>query len=111
MDMTVTESFITIAIVAGATLLTRLLPFLLFPHAEKAPGVIRYLGRVLPTAITALLVVYCLKDAVFSNLHALPQLCAIAVIVLLHRLTHSMMCAMLGGTGFYMFLVQYVLNT
>ncbi len=108
MSMSVTESIVTIALVVIATMLTRFLPFMLFPAGRKAPTVIRYLGQVLPTAVIAMLVIYCLKDAVFSARHALPELIAIAFIVVLHKLFHSMMISVVGGTVGYMLLMQHV---
>ena len=47
-----------IAVMALVTFLTRALPFLLFDRGEQPPGLILYLGRVLPPAIIAMLVVY-----------------------------------------------------
>ncbi len=108
MTMTVTESIITIAAVVLATMLTRFLPFILFPAGSRIPSVVRYLGQVLPFAVIGLLVVYCLKDAVFTELHALPDVISIAFIVLLHRLFHSMMLSVIGGTVCFMLLMQFV---
>ena len=50
-----------IAVMAAVTFLTRFLPFLLFDRGEAPPKIVLYLGRVLPPAIIAMLVVYCLK--------------------------------------------------
>lgn len=106
LGMTVTESIITIAIVAGATMLTRFLPFFIFPEGRQAPAYIRYLGTVLPYAVIGLLLVYCLKDAVFADTHALPELLAIGFILVLHFIKHNALITILGGTAFYMVLVQ-----
>ena len=54
-----------IIVVATVTLLTRSLPFLLFKN--KTSPIIEYLGDVLPFAIMAMLVVYCLKDINLLN--------------------------------------------
>ena len=78
MTMTVTQSVITIAAVVLGTMTTRFLPFLVFPEGREPPAFIRYLGAVLPYAVIGLLLVYCLKDAVFASYHALPELIAIA---------------------------------
>jgi len=56
-----TQSIITIAVIALTILATRALPFLLFPGNRETPKLIVYLGRVLPSAIIGMLIVYCLK--------------------------------------------------
>ena len=50
---------------AGAllgTMVTRFLPFLIFPEGKEPPEFIQYLGKVLPYAVIGLLFIYCLKD-------------------------------------------------
>ena len=61
MTMTLSQQIITIAAVALATMLTRFLPFILFPAGKKTPAFVSYIGKVLPAAVFGLLVVYCLK--------------------------------------------------
>lgn len=46
-----------ILVTAACTLFTRVLPFLLFGRERPVPETVRYLGRVLPAAIMAALVV------------------------------------------------------
>ena len=60
MHLTPVQTLSMIAVMAGVTFLTRALPFLLFDRGEHPPRVILYLGRVLPPAIIAMLIVYCL---------------------------------------------------
>ena len=61
--MTQTEQIITIAMVVLGTMLTRFLPFLAFPAGKPTPKYVQYLGKVLPSAVFGLLVVYCLKTS------------------------------------------------
>ena len=56
--MTTAQRIITIAAVVLGTVLTRFLPFLVFPAGRETPGYIRYLGRFLPAAALGLLMVY-----------------------------------------------------
>ena len=56
-----------IAVMAIITFLTRALPFLLFDRGESPPKLVLYLGRVLPPAIIAMLIVYCLKGVSFAT--------------------------------------------
>ncbi len=106
--MTTTQSILTIAAVVLATMLTRFLPFLVFPEGRKPPAVITYLGTVLPYAVIGLLVVYCLKDAVFTSWHGLPELIAIAFIVVLHKWRKNTLLSIAAGTILYMVLVQNI---
>ncbi len=53
------QILLTILAVTLGTMLTRFLPFLLFPNSSKTPKFIRYLGKVLPYAVMGMLVVYC----------------------------------------------------
>ena len=96
---------------AGAllgTMMTRFLPFLIFPEGKEPPEFIQYLGKVLPYAVIGLLVIYCLKDVPGSGTYGIPEFLAIAFIVLLHRWKKSILLSIGGGTVFYMLLVQFV---
>lgn len=107
--MTFTQQIITIIVIVLTTMLTRFLPFMLFPAGKPTPKYIQYLGKVLPAAVFGMLVVYCLKDvSVFSGSHGLPELIAIAVVVLLHLWKRQMLMSIAGGTICYMLLVQLV---
>lgn len=105
--MTMTQMLITVAVVALGTMITRFLPFAVF--SKRTPGVITYLGKVLPVAVFGLLVVYCLKNVTFSAVENwLPQLISIAVVVILHLWKRQTLLSMAGGTVCYMLLVQLV---
>lgn len=106
--MTTTQHILTILAVVLGTMATRFVPFLIFPEGRKPPAFIRYLSTVLPYAVIGLLVVYCLKDAVFTDLHGLPELIAIVFIVALHKWRHNTLLSIGAGTVLYMALVQTV---
>ena len=96
---------------AGAllgTMVTRFLPFLIFPEGKEPPEFIQNLGKVLHYAVIGLLVIYCLKDVPGSGTYGIPEFLAIAFIVLLHRWKKSILLSIGGGTVFYMLLVQFV---
>ena len=98
-----------ILVMTAVTVLTRALPFLLFDRGGKPPRLILYLGRVLPPAVMAMLVVYCLRDISLASLAQwLPQLLGVAAVVVLHKLWHNTLISIFGGTIFYMVLVQLV---
>ena len=106
--MTILQQVLTVAAVVLGTMTTRFLPFLLFPEGKQPPAFIRYLGTVLPSAVIGLLVVFCLKDAVFTSWHSLPELLGILAVALLHQWKKNILLSIAGGTIFYMVLVQMV---
>ena len=99
----------SIAVMAAVTFLTRALPFLLFDRGGHPPKLILYLGRVLPPAVIAMLIVYCLRTVSFATVPQwAPQLIAAAAVVSLHLWTHTNLLSIFGGTVLYMVLVQAV---
>lgn len=60
--MTIAQQIITIGAVTLGTLCTRFLPFIIFPAGKETPNYIKYLGKVLPCAVTGLLAIYCYKS-------------------------------------------------
>lgn len=107
MKMTFLQQCITIGVMVLGVVLTRFLPFLIFPPGRPTPRFVRYLGAVLPAAVFGMLVVYCLKDVrFFEGTHGLPEALAIALTVVLHVWKRQMLLSIAGGTLFYMLLVQ-----
>ncbi len=105
--MTFSQQLITIGMVILGTMLTRFLPFLLFPAGKPTPKYIQYLGKVLPSAVFGLLVIYCLKDvSLFAGSHGIPEAISIAVVAVLHLWKRQMLISIAGGTVCYMLLVQ-----
>lgn len=103
------HSIAIIAVVALCTLLTRALPFVIFGGKREVPQVIRYLGRMLPPAIMAILVVYCMKGVDFlGGNHGLPEMIASLVVVLMHLWKRNTLLSIGTGTVCYMILVQAV---
>ena len=98
-----------IAVMAIVTFLTRALPFLLFDRGESPPKIVLYLGRVLPPAIIAMLIIYCLRGVSFATPGGwVPQLLCVAVVAGLHLWKHNNLLSIFGGTILYMVLVQAV---
>ena len=96
-------------IAAGVTLFTRALPFAVFGGKRAMPGAVRYLGGVLPGAIIAILVVYCLKGITpLAYPYGLPELISVAVVVGLHLWKGNTLASIALGTLCYMMLVQLV---
>ena len=107
--MTTAQHMITIALCALATMLTRFLPFILFPAGKSTPRFIRFLGHALPAAVFSMLVVYCLKNvSITTGSHGLPELIAIIVVAALHLWKKQTLLSIAAGTIVYMLLVQQV---
>ncbi len=100
---------VTVGIMAAVTAALRFLPFLLFRGDRETPRFVTYLGQVLPYAIMAMLVVFCLKGTdVTGGSHGLPELIACAVTVGMHVWRKKTLLSILCGTVAYMMLIQYV---
>lgn len=98
---------LTIALVTAAL---RFLPFFIFSGKRPVPEYISYLGRVLPYAIMAMLVIYCLKGISFvKSPFGIPELVSVALVVILHIWKRNTLFSIIGGTVCYMLLVQFVL--
>lgn len=98
-----------VAVVALCTALTRFLPFLVFDGKRPVPPVIRYLGAVLPCAVMAMLVVYCLKDISFGSLLGwLPYAVSVAVVAILHICKRNTLLSIVVGTVCYMVLIRFL---
>ena len=96
---------ILIAAMAVTTMALRFLPFLIF--GKKTPAYISYLGRVLPQAIIALLVVYCLKDVSFAEApHGIPEIIAGAAVVAMQVWKRNPVFSILLGTALYMIILH-----
>ncbi|MBQ9479717.1 MAG: branched-chain amino acid transporter permease [Selenomonadaceae bacterium] len=109
--MTFTEQLITIGLCVLGTYLTRALPFMIFSEKRATPKYIRYLGDALPSAIFAMLVVYCLKDvSIVAGNHGLPEFLSIVLIIVLHLRWRQMLISIAGGTVCYMLLLRLVFN-
>ena len=96
-----------IAVMSAVTILTRFLPFIVF--RKRTPAYVSYLGRVLPSAIIGMLVVYCLKDVTpAARPWGIPELLALACVVGMQAWKRNSLLSILSGTVVYMLLVQLV---
>lgn len=109
MYLTPLQTFITIVALGMGTIITRFLPFILFPENKKTPKFVKYLGNVLPPAMIGLLVVYCFKGiSVVSAPYGLPELLATVCVIGLHLWKRNVLISISVGTVLYMVLVQLV---
>jgi len=107
--MNTTHSLLIVLVVTVMTLATRALPFLVFGGKRQPPKAIMYLGKVLPCAIMAMLVVYCLKNVSFAAWpHGIPEAIGVALAAALHVWKRNTLLSIAASTVVYMLLVQLV---
>lgn len=104
-----TDTILSITVMAVVTALLRFLPFMIFRSDKKTPDFISYLGKVLPYAIMGMLVVFCLKSVDFrGGVHGLPEIVSILVIVLVHWWKKNTILSILTGTICYVAIVNFI---
>lgn len=97
-----------VAVMALVTAGLRFAPFLLL-GGRRTPRLVVYLGRVFPCATVGLLAVYGLKSVSFAAAGSfVPQLLAAALVVFSYVYKRNTLLSIVGGTVFYMVLVQTV---
>lgn len=87
----------------------RAIPFLVFGKEKTMPPKLFYLGKILPSAIMAVLVVYCLKDVV-GNFYSygIPELVASVIVVVTYKWKHNILLSILLGTICNMLLLKLI---
>ena len=98
---------LAIFIAAVVTFSLRALPFLLFSGNRKMPDWLSRLGAVLPSAIMAVLIVYCLKGVKSDIIGTgIPSAIAVLVVALSFKWKHNTFLSILSGTAVYMLLLR-----
>lgn len=106
-DGRITYILLAILLAAAITFALRALPFLIFHGERKMPVFLTKLGAVLPAAIMAVLIVYCLKGiAVDWKTNALPQILAVLTVGISYKWKHNTLISIVAGTAVYMLLLH-----
>ena len=101
------RTFYVILVSAVCTLTLRALPFVLFRKDKAMPAWLSRLGEALPSAIMAVLVIYCLKDVGTDWMGiGLPKLAAVVMVMLSYRLSRNTLVSIFVGTAGYMLLLR-----
>lgn len=107
--MNTTNTLFVIGIVALCTFFTRVLPFIIFRKKQELPKAVKYLGDILPMAVIAILVIYCLKGIKFYDMgNYLPSIISVAVVILIHTWKRNNLISIGAGTLIYMILIRIV---
>ena len=97
---------VAIAVIALVTWLLRAVPFLLLGR-RKLSGMVVYLGKMLPPAIMAILVVYCLKNLdLLAAGHGMEQLIPVALVVGVQLWRKNTLLSILVGVVSHMVLIR-----
>ena len=101
------NSAILILTMSLVTIFLRFLPFIVFK--KETPAYISYLGKVLPPAIIAMLVIFCLKDmTILAYPYALSEIIAAACVIVAQVWKRNSIISILIGTIVYMILIQII---
>ena len=103
------NTFIILALITSGvvTFAIRLFPFLVLRNQTKLSNRMQFISAVLTQAIITILVVYCLKDISFINApFGIPELIAVAIVVLLQWWKENTLLSIFVPTVIYMVLLQ-----
>lgn len=108
MSISTSQAILVIVICGAITGLERVLPFLVF-RRKNPPEIIAYVGKTLPMAIMAIMIIFCFKNISFDEAaNFAPQLIAGAVTFATHLWKRNMILTIIVGTVLYMILVQLI---
>lgn len=95
-----------VAVIAIVTVIIRFIPFVIF-RGRKTPETVSYFGKVLPTAIMGMLVVYCLRNTEFTGKsYGIPEIVSCILVVCLHKWKRNTLLSIVTGTVVYMILTR-----
>lgn len=104
-----TQTFILVIICSLCTILTRALPFLIWGGKRQMPKLVAHVADKLPTAIMAILIVYCIKGISPSvSGEFIGTIIALAAVVMLHLWKRNLLLSIGAGTIIYMILIRCI---
>lgn len=107
MPITFNHAAALVGVAVFASVVTRALPFVLFSGKRKMPEAFRVLGRILPPAMIATLIVYCARQTDWKEPGSvLSEAVSLALVVLLHKWKENSILSIGGGTICYMILIR-----
>lgn len=103
----VSHSILLILITSVITFALRAVPFLLFRGSRHMPALVKKIANLLPPAIMAVLVVYCLKGS-FTNMgtETLSTIIAVLGVVGIHLWKRNTLLSVFSGTFIYMLCIR-----
>ncbi len=99
-------ALVATAVGAVTVFCERLFPFALFSKRQP-PKIIRFIEKYIPSMVIAMLIVYSLKDAVFTqDPYGIPYFAGIAAAAGLHLAFKNSMISVFGSTALFMILTR-----
>ena len=99
----VTHSILLIAIAVVVTFGLRAVPFVIFGGKRTMPDAVKRVADLLPAAIIAVLVIYCLKaDILTFGTGTLASALGAITVMLLHLWKRNILISIFFGTAVYM---------
>lgn len=103
----VPHSLLLVGITALVTYLLRAIPFWIFNGKKSMPPLIKKITDLLPPAIIAVLVIYCVKaDIVTLSMGSVASLVALASVALVHLWKRNTLLSIAVGTALYMLFIR-----
>ena len=101
------EVVLAIAVSAVITISLRALPFVIFHNGKTMPEKLVHLGNMLPSAIMAVLIVYCMKNAAVDfKTYGIPEVISILVVAGSYRWKRNTLLSIVLGTACNMILLH-----
>lgn len=98
-----THSILLIAVAVIVTFALRATPFVIFSGKRTMPESVKHVANLLPAAIIAVLVIYCLKaDIITLGMNTLASALGVIVVVALHLWKRNILISIFCGTAVYM---------
>jgi branched-subunit amino acid transport protein AzlD len=92
-----------------ATMLTRFIPFIIFPDHKPVPKLILNLADKLPYACLGMLLIYALKDTKLSVYpYGFAELSSLILITLVHFYKRNVLLSIACGVGLYLYLINVI---
>lgn len=108
--MSTTYIIVAIVISTFITLFTRALPFIFFRSKRKVGPALTFIAKTLPIAVITILIVYSISHITFISINGwVKEVAGIIFVVALHLIKRNTLLSVLGGTLFYMLLIQLTL--
>ena len=102
-----TNTILLIAVAAVVTFVLRAIPFVVFSGNGEMPPFIKRIADLMPAAIMAVLVIYCIKgDIAVLSMNSAVTAVSVLVVVVLHLWKRNILLSIFGGTAVYMMLLR-----
>lgn len=109
MNVNNSYTLIAILVIGIVTFAIRIAPFILFGKDKATPKYIEYIGKYLPPAVIAMLIIYCLRNVNISTFpFGIPEAIGVVTVAILHIWKRNNLISIIGGTAIYMIAIQFI---